>query len=291
MNERAMVTTKTIEKPGTAFNIARFLLDAPVLPLVTNTVPVAEAFRNAVMSQFNRWCNRHPDLAEPFRRPDKPDQFSSRTLSGKELNGAIRKDHCHAFYLPTADGDDGRWITHVTVTATEGFGPGEVAALNAVRTLKLDDESAELRVQLVGLGSQQDFRAPLLAESAIWVSATPYLATRYLKSAARRKTPPNCTALAPGIRPTQSPPGATAPPRLAASGFRGLPEGEPHRPTPFAAHTVQEIAPQARRRRQPSCRRGLPHRLRPAHGWPALSRPFVPFRDGLVCERGVSAEC
>jgi CRISPR-associated protein Csb2 len=32
---------------------------------------------------------------------------------------------------------------------------------------------------LVGLGGRQDFRAPLLDESAVWVSATPFVVTRY----------------------------------------------------------------------------------------------------------------
>jgi CRISPR-associated protein Csb2 len=161
--------------------VARFLLDGPVLPLVTDTLRVAEACRNAVMSQFTRWCRRNPALAEPFRRTDQPGQFASPTLAGKDLSGAIRKDHRHAYYLPTADADDGRWLTHVTVTASEGFGPGEVAALNGVRTLKLAEESAELRVQLVGLGDRQDFRAPLLEESTVWISATPFVVTRYPK--------------------------------------------------------------------------------------------------------------
>jgi CRISPR-associated protein Csb2 len=170
-----------MSRPSSCFTVARFLLDGPVLPLVTDTLRVAEAFRAAVMSQFRRWCKRNPDLTEPFGRTDKPDQFSSPTLSGKETDGAIRKGHHHACYLPTAEGDDPRWITHVTVTAREGFGPGEVASLNAVRTLKLDDESPELRVQLVGLGHERDFRAALLGESRVWTSATPFLPSRYPK--------------------------------------------------------------------------------------------------------------
>jgi CRISPR-associated protein Csb2 len=161
--------------------VARFALDGPVLPLVTDTIRVAEAFRNAVMSHFRRWCQPNPALAEPFRRTDQPGQFASPTLAGKDSGGAIRKDHRHACYLPTADADDERLLTHITVTASEGFGLGEVAALNAVRTLRLAEESAELRVQLVGLGDRQDFRAPLLGEASVWISATPFIATRYPK--------------------------------------------------------------------------------------------------------------
>ena len=173
------------------YTVARFLLDGPVLPPVTDTLGVAEAFSDALMSQFRRWCGRNPGLSRPFARADRPGDFASRTFSGKELNGEVRKDHRHAFYLPTAEGDDSRRNTHVTVTAAEGFGPGEIAALNALRTLRLDDESADLQVQLVGLGSERDFRAPLLEESPVWISATPFVVTRYPKrnGGARRDRP------------------------------------------------------------------------------------------------------
>jgi CRISPR-associated protein Csb2 len=161
--------------------VARFLLDGPVLPLVTDTLRVAEAFRGAAMSQFKRWCRRNPDLAESFRRTGKPELYASPTLAGKEPDGSPRKDHLHAYYLPTAEGDDGRRLTHVTVTAREGFGPGEVAAFNGVRRLKLAADADELRVQLVGLGDEKTLRAPLLEKSTVWLSATPFLVTRYPK--------------------------------------------------------------------------------------------------------------
>lgn len=160
--------------------VARFLLDGPVLPLVVDTLRVAEAFRNAVMCQFQRWCRRNPDLAEEFRRIDQPERFSSPTFAGKELNGQLRKDHRHAFYLPTADTDDCRRLRHVLVTARDGFGPGEVAALNGLRKLRLGEED-ELSVQLVGLGTKSDFCTPLLGTSKIWISATPFVVTRYPK--------------------------------------------------------------------------------------------------------------
>lgn len=163
--------------------VARFLLDGPVLPLVTDTVMAAEVFRRAAMSRFRGWCEKHPAEAERFRRSDKPDSFSSRTLAGKELNGAMRKDHAHAYYLPTADGDDSRRITHVTVTADDGFGPGEVAAFNALRSLTLGDAEGglKLRVQLVGLGQPRDFNHDLFRESPVWESVTPFVAHRHLK--------------------------------------------------------------------------------------------------------------
>lgn len=56
-----------------------------------------------------------------------------------------------------------------------------MAALNALRRMKCTDESPELRVQLVGLGDRRDFRAPLLDEATVWISATPFVVTRYPK--------------------------------------------------------------------------------------------------------------
>lgn len=192
--ERPAATARSTPPERQKPTVARFLLDGPVLPLVTDTLPVAEAFRRAVMSRFGGWCEEHSAEGERFRRTDKPDKFSSRTLSGKELNGAMRKDHAHAFYLPTADGDDRRRITHVTVTADDGFGPGELAALTALRSLTLGDgeKGLKLRVQLIGLGKPTDFTHWLFAEARVWESVTPFVAHRHLKrrGAKRDHLPP-----------------------------------------------------------------------------------------------------
>lgn len=167
--------------------IARFLLDGPVLPLVTNTLPVAEAFRHALMGQFQRHCHRqkHGHTRKPYQ-----ELFRSPLLSGKDAHGQTLRQHRHAFFLPTAESSDPRWITHVTVAAADGFGTDEVAALNALRILKGEDDVPELRVQLVGLGMPQDFRARLLDEAAVWISATPFVATRYPKLRGRKRDRP-----------------------------------------------------------------------------------------------------
>src|SRR5579863_7525540 len=85
--------------------LARLRLDAPTLPLVTHTLRVPEAVRAALMSQLRRWCVRHPAEAQQLRRTDLPEAFSPPTLAGKDLDGTIRQDHRHAYYLPTAEGD------------------------------------------------------------------------------------------------------------------------------------------------------------------------------------------
>jgi CRISPR-associated protein Csb2 len=113
--------------------------------------------------------------------------------------------HDHAHYLPTAEGDDRRQVTHVTVYAREGFGRGETAALSGVRQLQVGD--LQLQAQLVGLGQPADFRAELFGGSSgaarEWVSVTPYVGPahvgrigreRYLRKAIRaewRRWQPN----------------------------------------------------------------------------------------------------
>jgi hypothetical protein len=49
--------------------------------------------------------------------------------------------------------------------------------------------SAPLRLLLVGLGSARELRVPLLEPSAVWVSATPFLASRYPKPRGRKRDP------------------------------------------------------------------------------------------------------
>ena len=177
--------TKPADRPNPT--IVRFLLDGPVLPLVSDTLAVVEAFRTALMGQFQRSCHR-----QKFGHARRPyqERFWSEVLSGKDADGQSLQQHRHAFYLPTAEGSDPRRITHVTVAAAGGFGPSEVAACNALRRLKSEDESPELRVQLVGLGNPQDFRARLLDEASVWVSATPFVVTRYPKTRGTKRDRP-----------------------------------------------------------------------------------------------------
>jgi CRISPR-associated protein Csb2 len=174
-------------KPA-VYTLARFLLDAPVLPLVTDTVRVAEAFRRAVMGRFRSWCERHPERAERFRRADEPARFCSQVFAGKDAAGAPLHDCGHAHYVPTVEGADPRRLTHVTLWAPAGFGPEEVAALGRLHDVRCGE--LDLRVQLIGLGQPADFRAPLLGPSRTWTSATPFVAHRHLKRRGQKKDTP-----------------------------------------------------------------------------------------------------
>ncbi len=175
--------------------IARFVLDGPVLPRVTETLQLAESIRQTAMGCFRRWCERHPDEAASFRREDMPDRFASPVLSGKDAAGNRLTGPGHTHYWPMATEIDSRRIGGVTLFARDGFGQGEVAALAAMRKLKVGERD-ELRIQLIGLGRTYDLETALLGPSAVWQSLTPFLGhggigirgrSRYLRKGLRRE--------------------------------------------------------------------------------------------------------
>jgi CRISPR-associated protein Csb2 len=170
--------------------VARFLLDAPVLPLVTETLPLAEKARSAVMHRFQILRHRRKyGAAEKEVR----ERFFSPIFSGKDEGGQPWQSHDHAYYLPTAENDRGR-IDHLTVYAEGGFGPDEVAALDSLRRLEFG-EGETLRVQLVGLGRPAEFRCVLFDPARVWESVTPFVVNRHVKTRGRKKDPPECRGI------------------------------------------------------------------------------------------------
>ena len=159
-----------------ALTLARYALDASVLPPVEDTLPLAEQARRHLMGRYKRVRQQRE-----YGRQVPPDAeaFVSATFSGKDADGQPLTGHGHAYYLPSDEDGDG-WIDHLTVYAAHGFAADEVAALDRLRRLPFGEGEA-LQLLLVGLGSARDLRAPLLAESTIWVSATPFVVTRYPK--------------------------------------------------------------------------------------------------------------
>lgn len=153
--------------------ILRFALDSAVLPLVTETLPIAEALRRALMSLHGR-------LTEQDGVRGRSD-----TLSGKNAAGKPFQDHSHAYYLPTDEDGDGR-IDHLTLIARAGFDADEMRAIRRLREIRpwnRDNASHPLRVLLLGYGRLEDgYRPNFLGPACEWVSATPYLATRYAKT-------------------------------------------------------------------------------------------------------------
>jgi CRISPR-associated protein Csb2 len=146
--------------------VARFALASAVLPRLTEAVPVAEKLRKGLMSRGG---------AVPV-------------FTGKDDDGRPLRGHCHAFILPEANGRNGR-LTHVTVHAERGFGPKALSALHRLSKV-WGHGGHDIQTVLIGIGTREAFagtnleagECPLLVESEIWVSRTPFVPTRHPKS-------------------------------------------------------------------------------------------------------------
>jgi CRISPR-associated protein Csb2 len=159
------------------FHVIRYALDSNVLPLVTETLLVAEAVRRGLMSWYGR-------LTEQGGMRGR-----SPILSGKDSNGQPLEGHQHAYYLPTDEDGDGR-LDHVTVYAAAGFGDKEIQAadrLCEIHTWRKGEEQHPLRLLLLGVGRLEEFAPGPLAAATVWESATPYIATRYPKTRGRNR--------------------------------------------------------------------------------------------------------
>jgi len=160
--------------------VARFALDSAVLPLVTETLPVAETARRILMGIYGK----------KFPAADSS-RGRSPVFSGKTADGEPRQGHGHAYYLPTDEDNDGR-LDHLTVVAADGFAGGELKAFDRLRELKSrerEESGHPLCVLLLGLGRLDDYCVGPLHPSAIWVSATPFLASRHLKKSGTKRDP------------------------------------------------------------------------------------------------------
>ena len=101
-------------------------------------------------------------------------------MLGKHLEG-----HRHAQILPLDLDGDGR-LDHLLVHAPMGFGVHAQRALRTIRAIYAKD--GRLVVTLAGLGELESFvrlgDKPVreLGEARVWISSTPFIASRHLKS-------------------------------------------------------------------------------------------------------------
>lgn len=161
-------------------NIVRFALDSTVLPLVTETLPVAEAARRTLMGIYGRL----------YPGPDGS-RGRSAVLSGKNTDGRPLIGREHAYYLPTDEDGDGR-LDHLTIVAGLGFGRRELHAFDALSELRMPERANAahpLRVVLLGWGTVGQYRCRLIGPSDVWVSATPFVAPRHPKTRGRKREP------------------------------------------------------------------------------------------------------
>jgi len=163
--------------------VARYALDGTVLPLVQETLSLAELARRYLQGIYGRYNNQIP----------------SALFSGKTIEGVPLQDHRHAFYLPTDEDNDGR-LDHLTVYAPGqagadgqdlGFGEGELHALDQFRRLRQVGGKPDLQLVLLGLGTRDDWReVPVLGRSQYWQSTTPFVPPRHQKMRGRKRETP-----------------------------------------------------------------------------------------------------
>jgi CRISPR-associated protein Csb2 len=189
-------------QPAAETMVARYTLHAAVLPLVHRTVAVAHQVRRALLSRFAQLqvepvapdvlqkgtgsiCRNGPEGAS---HKLKLSRCASPLFAGKDRNSQPLHGHRHAYYLPTDEDGDGR-LDHVSVCAARRFETPELAALIGLRRLTLPGRDAVALV-LHAVAEAAELRAPLVAESTEWISATPFIVTRHAKPRGRRRDPP-----------------------------------------------------------------------------------------------------
>lgn len=161
-------------------HVAQFVLDSTVLPQITEALPVAESARRILMGIGGRM----------FSAPDGS-RGRSDVFSGKNENGRPLEGHGHAYYLPTDEDQDG-YIDHLTIIAVGGFNEQDLKVLDALRELKSKEREASghpLRTLLIGIGRLDEYRPYLMQPSRIWRSATPFIASRFLKKRGTKRDP------------------------------------------------------------------------------------------------------
>lgn len=153
-------TAESVDLVRYALNTAT--VSHPVLPVVTDTLLVADKFRSAVMAL----C-RQPSVA----------------LSGHECNGSPSKDHQHAYWWPLDEDNDG-FIDHMTVYAPGGLEQRDVDALRRLTRLRQRGGRPDLLVTPVYVGRAAEYEPWGTDNSSVsaktFVSATPYFCPVHL---------------------------------------------------------------------------------------------------------------
>lgn len=145
--------------------VVRFALGGPVLPLLSETLSLAELARVTIQGIYGKITGGG----------------SSRVLSGKSEDGHPLSGHLHAFYLPADEDGDGR-LDHLTLYAAGVLGELELKALDRLRVLRQVGGKPDLNAVLTGAGNIADFRGMAwFGPARRWTSATPFVPVRHAK--------------------------------------------------------------------------------------------------------------
>lgn len=179
-----------------------------VLPLMERALPTMALFRRALLSRVG----------------DEQQLGACPELTGKDFEGRpLRRKHGHAHFIPLSlDSQAPRRIDHVLVYAPMGFGPLAERGLRSLRKTwakGIDD----IAVTLIGIGKRHSFRIvggapiPELGSGRAWVSQTPFIPPRFLKSAGKDSLQGQIHA----ELERRGLPDLAAPPMIARPGDRG----------------------------------------------------------------------
>jgi CRISPR/Cas system endoribonuclease Cas6 (RAMP superfamily) len=163
------------EDTGGPVVTVRYAIHAAVLPPLERAVAVGHQVRRAVTSLYGRiYGGQVPTV-----------------LSGK-IGARPAQGHRHAFYLPVDEDNDGL-VDHVWVHAPEGFDANVLEVLGRLDHVRWAEREEVGLLRLVALErlSRSDLQVPgravapalaaLAGPSRHWVSAVPYVMTRFPK--------------------------------------------------------------------------------------------------------------
>jgi len=166
-----------------SFSVARYALDGTVLPLLQGMLSLGEVARRRLQEIYGR--QNHEVLSAIF--------------SGKTPEGMPLQNHRHAFYIPTDEDSDGH-LDHLTIYARVqvspegldmGFEEAELQTLDAFRHLHQVGGKPDLRLVLLGIGDQYDWKdASIFGRSRNWRSHPPFVPPRHEKTRGQKRETP-----------------------------------------------------------------------------------------------------
>jgi CRISPR-associated protein Csb2 len=152
-------------------NVARYKITSQLPPSVMQTVRIGEMARRALQAIYGT----HREGG------------SSKIFSGKDVNGTPMTGHRHAFFLPTDEDGDSR-LDHLTVFSQAPFGSTELLTLQHLTSIRGKEGFADIDVVLTDCGDMHTMRhVPLISQSRVWRSVTPFIPTRHYKRRGQKR--------------------------------------------------------------------------------------------------------
>ena len=137
-------------------------LNSTVLPLITESVIIAERFHKKILGIYN-----------------KKYKINSPTLSGIETDGSIMKGHRHIFISPMDTNKDGR-IDHIMIRSSTPLTQNETYSLNIIKSVYQDNGKPDILMFPVEW-LRNSSESTLFPKSKIFSSQTPFVLTKHYR--------------------------------------------------------------------------------------------------------------